>query len=377
MDFSTFLDARGFPLPETTLGGDGYPLDSLSLMELAGHIARTFHLTELGVEDYLLRRRTLQGWVDLVHEGWREGLNKITFSTSGSTGRPQPVTHARETLLQETAHLATLFPRTQRVVAAVPAHHIYGFLFTVLLPQQMGVPLLEARALGARALYDALEDGDLIISHPFQWRYLGQLWPDLTSQVEGVTSTAPCPEATAALLRERGLTRLTEVYGSSESGGLGARDQHGTAYQLFPYWRPADDGDDPLLIRTLPDGTGIEVEASDLLEWETSERFHVVGRRDGAVQVGGHNVFPVAVARILLEHPEVANCAVRLMKPEEGTRLKAFIVPAEDRDLNGLPARLHAWCARELRAPQRPTHFRLGPALPRTAMGKAADWSID
>jgi long-chain acyl-CoA synthetase len=56
------------------------------------------------------------------------------------------------------------------------------------------------------------------------------------------------------------------------------------------------------------------------------------GRAEGAVQVGGVNVFPDVVGRVLTAHSGVAQAAVRLMRPEEGTRLKAFVVPQPQAD---------------------------------------------
>jgi acyl-CoA synthetase (AMP-forming)/AMP-acid ligase II len=54
--------------------------------------------------------------------------------------------------------------------------------------------------------------------------------------------------------------------------------------------------------------------------------FHVLRRQDGAVQVGGINVFPSRVAEVLARHPLVAQASVRLAAPEQGGRLKALIV---------------------------------------------------
>jgi acyl-coenzyme A synthetase/AMP-(fatty) acid ligase len=73
----------------------------------------------------------------------------------------------------------------------------------------------------------------------------------------------------------------------------------------------------------------------------------------------------------------VADCAVRLMRPEEGSRLKAFVVPRQDlvtatrllRDLRRLTAD-------RLEPAARPKSIRFGKRLPRTAAGKAADWDI-
>jgi long-chain acyl-CoA synthetase len=70
------------------------------------------------------RRHGLQHW---------DG--ELTFRTSGSTGEPKRCVHALAPAAQETAALAALFPGRRRCCWRVPAHHIYGFLFTVLLPR--------------------------------------------------------------------------------------------------------------------------------------------------------------------------------------------------------------------------------------------------
>jgi acyl-coenzyme A synthetase/AMP-(fatty) acid ligase len=91
--------------------------------------------------------------------------------------------------------------------------------------------------------------------------------------------------------------------------------------------------------------------------------------------VGGVNVSPARVRACLLEHPLVQDAAVRLMRPEEGHRLKAFIVPRPE-----LPpgddwqTELRRWIDGRLTPPERPRALRFGPALPQGTMGKDADW---
>ena len=72
-----------------------------------------------------------------------------------------------------------------------------------------------------------------------------------------------------------------------------------------------------------------------------------------------------------------ADAAVRLMLPGEGSRLKAFVVPKPGvLDAAELQQQLRAWADAALTAPERPKAIRLGPALPRTAAGKLADWPL-
>jgi long-chain acyl-CoA synthetase len=92
------------------------------------------------------------------------------------------------------------------------------------------------------------------------------------------------------------------------------------------------------------------------------------------VQVAGTNVSCSHVASVIEQHPDIGSCAVRLMRADEGARLKAFIVlenPGAQDEV--LPA-LRAWMRTRLSVPETPVDLVSGTALPRDAHGKLADW---
>jgi hypothetical protein len=63
------------------------------------------------------------------------------------------------------------------------------------------------------------------------------------------------------------------------------------------------------------------------------------------------------------------------MTPAEGSRLKAFIVPAPGAPAcAGLRREIAAWIDLTLPVPERPRALSFGPALPVTPTGKPADW---
>lgn len=354
-------------------------VDSLELITAATALAEALHLHASGIEDYLLARRTLGDWVDIARAGLERYSECLTFRTSGSTGTPKPCLHPLAALRQETAHLATLFPGRRRILAAVPGHHIYGFLFTVLLPRELGVfadAVQDLRGSTPAWLARGAQPGDLVIAHPEFWRAVARTVPALPPDVVGVTSTAPCPDEVALQLQRAGLSRLVQVYGASETAGIGARDSHEAPYEFFPHWR-VDPRNPQWLLRTLPQGGDQAAMVPDALVPAGERMFRVGPRHDDAVQVGGINVFPARVREVLCRHPAVQDAAVRLMRPEEGARLKAFIVtrptaPAAP----GLLADLQQWIDRELTTPERPKAIRFGARLPATPSGKAADWSL-
>lgn len=355
-------------------------VDSLELLQLATALAEALHLHESGIEDYLLARRSIGDWLDVAAAGLERFSERLTFRTSGSTGSPKPCLHALAALEQETAHLATLFPGRRRALCAVPCHHIYGFLFGVLLPQRLGVhgdAFLDLRASTPAWLARGAQPGDLVIGHPEFWAAVARSAPGLPQDVVGVTSTAPCPPEVAEGVVDAGLSRLVQVYGSSETAGIAARAAAHAPYELFPFWR-FDPSNPHWLVRAMPDGGEQAFAPQDALQRIDERRFLVGSRHDHAVQVAGINVFPARVRDVLRRHPGVLDAAVRLMGPQEGSRLKAFIVPAPGAPAAPqLRADLHAWIERELAVPERPKALRFGTALPAAANGKPADWSLD
>jgi long-chain acyl-CoA synthetase len=362
-------------LRHENLVGGSIACDSLELMNLATALAEALDMYRAGLEDYLLARRTLAQWVEVAAAGLERFSNRLAFRTSGSTGTPKTVYHSLARLLDEVEALATIFPMRRRVLSAVPAHHIYGFLFTVLLPQKLRASVVDVRAHSPAGVRALLSEGDLLVAHPAFWDVFVRAGDGAPADVFGASSTAPCSSETYRSVVASGLTRLIEVYGCSEASGIGWRELPDASFQLFPYWQ-RDFGTCSLL-RTSQDGETTTAQLPDRLVWTGERQFQVEGRRDEAVQVGGINVFPSAVRAKLLEHPDVREAVVRLMHPAEGVRLKAFVVPRDPTgDSKELRRKLAAWCDTLLSVPERPKAFNFGLMLPKSALGKSSDWPV-
>ena len=277
------LRPGGVRLPERpwptglALDEEGLGLDSLERLSVASAVNEALHLHESGLEDLLLARRHFGEWLQVAVDGLSVFDARLSFRTSGSSGVGKACTHALVNLLQEVEYLATLLPDIRRVLTAVPAHHIYGFLFTGLLPHRLGCrQVIDIRRMTPQALTSILQPGDLVVSHPAHWALLARHAGRLPPAVHGVTSTAPCPDALALSLSALGLETLTQVYGSSKTAGIGTRTLPDAPFTLMPFWS-RDAGDEQRLLRTSADGAYPSCVLQDHVTWRDARCFSVCG----------------------------------------------------------------------------------------------------
>ena len=348
-------------------------IDSLERLRLATALIESLQFPTNLEPDRFQEAQDFSGWVAEARRGLKNECRSIGFRTSGSTGAPSLIVHGFDVLAQEIEFLAGLLGDRTRIVSLIPSHHIYGFLFTVLLPLRLSAPVLDARAHAPQSIRELVAPGDLIVAVPAFWQLAAETGLDWPAGVDGVTSGAPCPQPVAAAMTERGLRRLVEVYGTSETGGIGWRDVPTAPYRLMPFWKRLD-GD---RITKQCEGRAYTFELPDNVAWHGADLLEPLSRRDGAVQVAGMNVYPEIVRAVLMAHPRVAEAQVRLMCANEGERLKAFVVPRVPEDCGiGLRTELETWVDRRLQTVERPRSYTFGPKLPRNELGKLADWPI-
>jgi 4-coumarate--CoA ligase (photoactive yellow protein activation family) len=348
---------------DVLIGEEGLGLDSLEQLGALGALAETFGLSDTGLGEQT--PQTVGDWIDWIMAGHVGGDATITVRTSGSTGAARPCVHALGALLDEAAYLASRFADRKRVIAMVPANHLYGMIWTALLPSALGVPVI-ARTLGTGL---DLVAGDLVVAVPDQWQAMSRMTLRFPGDIVGVSSAGMLDGIVATDLLAAGLTQLIDVYGSSETGAIALRNAPETMYELLPRWDLAPHGDHDW---HLVDCSGIHTEMPDLIERAGERSLRPIGRRDGAVKIAGLNVWPNYVAQVLRDADGVADVAVRL---HANGRLKAFIVPEAGREINDLASHLDGFVAQKLNDHERPKSFRFGAVLPRNVMGKLEDWA--
>jgi len=297
--------------------------------------------------------------------------NKFVYlSTSGSTGTPKQILHTQEMMEIEGKSVGCHFKDAKRLITLTPRQHLYGISFAVLFTSIYKIPTIALPPLPVQPWKSILQEGDVLAGFPLFWEYFLQAGNTFPPGVTTVTSTAPCPKGLFTRLKQVGAERVVELYGATDTGGIGVREDEHAPFQINDFWE-VDATHQPLLIHR----KGIEgwIPFPDKVEFIPPRGIFPLKRMDRVVQVAGVNVSLERVEKILQQHPAVKECRVRLMRPEEGKRLKAFIVLNTGYTEQVLP-QMRSYLTSQLSSHEMPRSFTFGSSLPTNSMGKHSDW---
>lgn len=309
---------------------------------------------------------------DLAQQGlaaWRKN-GFVYLATSGSTGEPKQILYSAEMMDIEAHSVGKHFKNAKRFITLTPRQHLYGLSFAVFFPYAYGISAQALPPIPVAPWHKLLKEGDSVAGFPLFWEYFLKAGNKFPKGVTAVTSTAPCPKGLFERLKQAGAETVAELYGATETGGIGVRFDENEPFIINDYWDISFSENTPLISRK-----GIEGRQPfpDEARFIPPRGMFPVKRLDRAVQVAGVNVYPHKVEKIICKHPAVKECKVRLMRPEEGRRLKAFIVLKEGFTTDCLPE-IKAYLTDVLSSHEMPRSFTFGAHLPLNPMGKSTDW---
>ncbi|OIP56529.1 MAG: hypothetical protein AUK54_01900 [Helicobacteraceae bacterium CG2_30_36_10] len=269
-------------------------LDSLGLVTLATEIGTFFGVEHSGLEDNFIRYRDFQSWNDIVFDSLKHSDATITFFTSGTTGKSKQVKHPLKNIIKEATFLSTLFSGQTSIASFVRPHHIYGFIYTIVLPQILEVPVIYHEPLPSRAFFKTAPYS-LLVSTPTLYRELALFEEQFSLNTIATSSTESLCKTTYELLKNKGLKEIYEIYGSSESLGVGYRTSLEAPFKLFDYLQK-----DFLL------------DIQDGMDFKEERLFTIQNRNDSLLKYRGYklNLAEYETKLKLLEGIDEANASV-------------------------------------------------------------------
>ncbi len=298
---------------------------------------------------------------------YEAGRKLLTLYTSGSSGLARACGKTAQQLLGEAELLRKTFSigPQDRVLATVPAHHIYGLLFGVLVPLCSGAAFARSTPLHGEAVAaEARATGaTVLVSVP---AHLRALVPPSVRLL--FSSSAPLDGETARRLGES-CPGAWEILGSTETGGIAARRCGARRYRPLEGMVVTEGQlgqlllDSPLLDADLPRPHP----CADRIELFADGSFQHLGRTDGVVKVAGKRVALAELERRLREVPGVNDAAAVAVAADSarGTEIYAAVASAVV-----TPAGVRQALLQHFDPTVLPRRLRVLPALPRAANGK-------
>ncbi len=245
----------------------------------------------------------------------------LMLFTGGSTGKPKVWSKTPRNMLSEARYMSGKFAISpdDLFLSTVPPHHIYGFLFSVLIPFLSSARVLDGVYTFPREILRAARDygASILVSVPVHYRVLKTDDLQRHDLRLAFSSAGVLNKEDAAYFHGKTGLDIVEIYGSTETGGIATRCRlrDGESWStLDPVnWmirngrlRVRSEFISPALPR---DDAGFFLTA-DCADSDGHERFLLRGRADDIIKIGGKRVDLASVQAKLKQVPGVRDAVV-------------------------------------------------------------------
>ena len=263
----------------------------------------------------------------------------IYLFTGGSTGSPQIWSKSPRNLLLEAANLARAFHirPTDVILSSVPPNHIYGLLYSVLLPLLAGSSVSVRTPSFPREIIQAMDEtrATVLVSIPAHYRGLKEMrFPGHRIHTAFSSAGALSEQDDRDFFNSTGIA-VTEIYGSTETGGIAYRQRGAGQCALRPF-SYVDVRIDDERLRVRSDFLSAELSTDAQGFFSTADRvapadqagFEILGRADGIVKVGGKRVDLAQIRQSILDIAGVEDAYVLTVPVNSGRENEIIAVVA-------------------------------------------------
>ena len=244
---------------------------------------------------------------------------KIHMYTSGSTGHPKAVLQRMKEFEEDNAFVISKWGDEfwkRKVCSCVNQHHIYGLLFSVVLPFAAGIPFRRNRITIPAEFKSLTDDSYAIVAVP---AFLKRTVEDetesfgLKSPIIFTSGGVLTPDVAKKTDQIMGFWPI-EVYGSTETSGIAYRQsKNGLEWTPFDNAEISQNAEGCLIIRSpyISDPAGFET--ADLVEIFPDGRVLLKGRSDSIVKIEEKRISVLEVENRLNQNPYVKDSCVIAM----------------------------------------------------------------
>jgi acyl-coenzyme A synthetase/AMP-(fatty) acid ligase/3-hydroxymyristoyl/3-hydroxydecanoyl-(acyl carrier protein) dehydratase len=257
----------------------------------------------------------------------------LLLFTSGSSGEPSLIDKLLPQMRPEIEGFQQTFgdrlvPGT-RFVLSVPHQHMFGLPFGLLWSLTFAYPVVAERLRYAEEFWRLPEADYLLVSAPTFLRQLPELAAaGFTAERGarwrmGVSAGSPLPATVQKKCSDLMGAPLFEIYGSTETGSVARREEHGIPWKAMPRVRLCVDPDTSRLRIFSPLLAPEELEEGHLAKDLASigpRGFELIGRVDRIVKIGEKRVSLGKVEKAVASLPEVVRAVVLPLSSEAGRR---------------------------------------------------------
>jgi acyl-coenzyme A synthetase/AMP-(fatty) acid ligase len=253
----------------------------------------------------------------------------LSLFTGGSTGKPKVWSKSPRNLLAEAFYLKQKFELMENdlFLATVPPYHIYGLLFSILVP-------LAAQARVLPDIYTFPQEiistanrhkASVLVSVPIHYRVMKVDNLSFPSLKVAFSSSGMLERSDSLYFYKKTGLGIREIYGSTETGGIAVRAVSEPAYN----WKAFDTVSWKLTGSRLSiksDFASPEMErdkdgfclTGDEAREDEGNRFVLLGRADGIVKVAGKRVDLPDVEGKIKTLPTVSDVVVIALPTDKG-----------------------------------------------------------
>lgn len=267
----------------------------------------------------------------------------LTLSTSGSTAEPKLIRKTLAQLHKELLVLEQLWGDKlghSVFMGSVITQHIYGLLFRLLWPLCAGRYFIRqhlpfAEELQQQSMRCIEQQRSFVwVASPALLKRMGDNldWSQLAQVTAVFSSGGALPEQAREQLAQKLEQEVTQIYGSSETGGIAWR-KHGQLWQTFAQVNIAQQENGALAISS-PWIAGDTEYSSDAVELVTDSTFILKGRLDRIVKLEEKRISLPFLEESLQRSPYVAEAQFAVL--EQGRASTAALVVLSKQGLHKL-----------------------------------------